>query len=49
LTGIALSGFGTEEDLSASKAAGFVAHLTKPVDLERLRAAITLALNGTAL
>jgi signal transduction histidine kinase/CheY-like chemotaxis protein len=49
LTGIALSGFGTEEDLSASKAAGFVAHLTKPVDLERLRVAINLALNGSAL
>ena len=44
LFGIALSGFGTEEDLAASKAAGFVTHLTKPVDLERLRSAITLGL-----
>ncbi|MEY2490927.1 MAG: hypothetical protein QOC70_2869 [Verrucomicrobiota bacterium] len=48
LSGIALSGFGTEEDLAASKAAGFITHLTKPVDLERLRSAINLALNGAA-
>lgn len=40
LKGIALSGFGTEEDLAASAAAGFAAHLTKPVDWERLRAEI---------
>ena len=37
LCGIALSGFGTEEDVAASTAAGFAAHLTKPVDWERLR------------
>jgi len=37
LKGIALSGFGTEEDLAASREAGFAAHLTKPVDWERLR------------
>jgi PAS domain S-box-containing protein len=36
MTGIALSGFGTEDDIAASKAAGFAAHLTKPVDWERL-------------
>jgi PAS domain S-box-containing protein len=40
LTGIALSGFGTDEDVAASAAAGFAEHLTKPVDWERLRAAI---------
>ena len=40
LSGIALSGFGTQEDVAASKAAGFAVHLTKPVDLDRLRAAI---------
>jgi two-component system CheB/CheR fusion protein len=40
LRGIALSGFGTQEDLAASKEAGFSAHLTKPVDLERLRTTI---------
>jgi PAS domain S-box-containing protein len=38
--GIALSGFGTDEDIAASAAAGFSAHLTKPVDWERLRAEI---------
>jgi len=40
LKGIALSGFGTDEDVSASEAAGFAAHLTKPVDWDRLRAEI---------
>lgn len=40
LRGIALSGFGTEEDLLRSGEAGFVEHLTKPVDLQRLRAAV---------
>ncbi len=40
LRGIALSGFGTEEDVAASKEAGFAAHLTKPVDWERLRSEI---------
>lgn len=41
LRGIALSGYGTEEDLAASKAAGFSEHLTKPIDWDRLRDAIT--------
>ena len=40
MKGIALSGFGTEEDVVASVAAGFSAHLTKPVDWERLRVEI---------
>ena len=40
LRGIALSGFGTDEDLAASQAAGFAEHLTKPVDWERLKNAI---------
>jgi CheY-like chemotaxis protein len=34
--GLALSGFGSKEDVELSRAAGFVAHLTKPVDLRRL-------------
>ena len=38
LTGIALSGFGTQEEVAASRQAGFAVHLTKPVDLEVLRA-----------
>lgn len=33
---IALSGFGMEDDLKKSLDAGFVAHLTKPVDLQQL-------------
>jgi DNA-binding response OmpR family regulator len=40
LTGIALSGFGTDDDMAASTAAGFAEHLIKPVDWERLRSAI---------
>ncbi len=40
LHGIALSGFGTDEDLAASRTAGFSEHLTKPVDWERLKEAI---------
>jgi len=38
--GIALSGYGTDKDVRASHEAGFSLHLTKPVDLERLRAAL---------
>jgi CheY-like chemotaxis protein len=38
--GIALSGLGTDEDLRRSREAGFVAHLTKPVDFPRLEALI---------
>jgi CheY-like chemotaxis protein len=37
LSGIALSGYGMEEDVRRSREAGFRGHLTKPVDLERLR------------
>jgi PAS domain S-box-containing protein len=40
MKGIALSGFGTDDDVAASVAAGFAAHLTKPVDWERLRVEI---------
>ena len=38
--GIALSGYGTDRDIRASHEAGFALHLTKPVDLERLRTAL---------
>lgn len=38
--GIALTGFGMEDDIRRSRAAGFVAHLTKPVDFARLNAII---------
>ena len=40
IRGIALSGYGMEEDLRRSEEAGFAEHLTKPVDLARLEAAI---------
>ncbi len=40
LRGIALSGYGAESDVRASAEAGFALHLTKPVDLERLRGAL---------
>jgi CheY-like chemotaxis protein len=37
LRGIALSGYGREADLARSRAAGFVAHLVKPVRVSELR------------
>jgi PAS domain S-box-containing protein len=40
LPGIAISGFGSEEDLQLSAGAGFAEHLTKPIDLNRLESAI---------
>jgi signal transduction histidine kinase len=40
LTGIALSGYGMEEDVRCSHEAGFVRHLTKPVALAALVEAI---------
>ena len=40
LTGIALSGFGMDDDRAASSAAGFAEHLTKPVDWPHLRSVI---------
>lgn len=38
--GIAISGFGSEEDIRASKAAGFSEHLTKPVTFQTLEATL---------
>jgi PAS domain S-box-containing protein len=40
LPGVAMSGYGSEEDVRASLGAGFAEHLTKPVDLTRLLAAV---------
>jgi signal transduction histidine kinase/methylmalonyl-CoA mutase cobalamin-binding subunit len=40
LRGIALSGFGMEDDVRRSQMAGFARHLTKPVDFELLLANI---------
>lgn len=45
---IALSGYGMEDDLAASKAAGFREHLTKPVNFEQLHAAIERVLAAHA-
>ena len=44
IAGIAVSGFGAEEDRRLSREAGFVEHLTKPVDLGSLDAAIKRAI-----
>jgi signal transduction histidine kinase len=43
LRGIALTGYGMEEDVARSKVSGFVAHLTKPVRLESLERALSTA------
>jgi len=43
LTGIAVSGFGMEEDLRRSRESGFLEHLVKPVDVDKLKAAIARA------
>jgi PAS domain S-box-containing protein len=43
-TAIAVSGYGTDEDLKQSKAAGFAEHLVKPIDADDLRAAISRVL-----
>ncbi len=37
VAGIALSGYGMEEDLRQTREAGFCAHLVKPVDIDQLR------------
>ncbi len=38
---LALSGFGMDEDIERSRDAGFSNHLTKPVSIDRLQAAIS--------
>jgi signal transduction histidine kinase/CheY-like chemotaxis protein len=40
LPGIALSGFGMENDINRARAAGFSEHLTKPINFDRLDEAI---------
>lgn len=44
--GIALTGYGMEQDVNRSHAAGFTAHLTKPVRMESLDDALSAALRG---
>lgn len=36
LRGVALTGYGKDEDIALSRSAGFMAHLTKPVDVHSL-------------
>jgi signal transduction histidine kinase/ActR/RegA family two-component response regulator len=41
LIGIALSGFGTAEDISRATESGFAHHMIKPVNIEQLQAALS--------
>lgn len=41
LRGIALSGYGMDEDLKRARSSGFAAHLIKPVDFDQLQQAIS--------
>jgi len=45
LPGIALSGFGSEQDISQAREAGFSEHLTKPINFERLEKTIQALLS----
>ena len=47
LRGIALSGYGMDEDLRRSQEAGFAAHLTKPIDFDQLERALEDLMAGT--
>ena len=40
IAGIALSGFGMEDDLEKSRAVGFTDHLIKPINVDRLQATL---------
>jgi PAS domain S-box-containing protein len=46
--GIAVSGYGMDSDLKNSRDAGFLTHITKPVDLKQLDAAIRTAVRTAA-
>jgi CheY-like chemotaxis protein len=47
VSGIALSGFGTRDDVERSKSAGFAAHLTKPITFPQLASTIGRVLRAT--
>jgi CheY-like chemotaxis protein len=49
LPGIALSGYGMDHDIARSRASGFFAHLTKPVDIRVLESAIAAAPHPTEM
>ena len=40
IAGIALSGFGMEDDLEKSRAVGFTEHLIKPINVDRLQSTL---------
>jgi PAS domain S-box-containing protein len=46
IKGIALSGYGMEDDLRKSREAGFADHVIKPVDIRHLQAVIDRVTNG---
>lgn len=46
LPGIAVSGYGMEEDVARSRDSGFLHHLTKPIQLDRLAELITMTLGS---
>lgn len=48
LTGIALTGYGMDEDINRSRAAGFITHLTKPVNVQALDKALLHLASGKA-
>ncbi|HWB52860.1 MAG TPA: CHASE3 domain-containing protein [Tepidisphaeraceae bacterium] len=46
LPAVALTGYGMEDDINRCLNAGFALHLTKPVDIQKLRTAIEQIANG---
>ncbi|HEY3931810.1 MAG TPA: response regulator [Verrucomicrobiae bacterium] len=46
--GIALTGYGMEQDVTRSREAGFVAHLTKPISIQSLETALNAVNNSEA-
>jgi signal transduction histidine kinase len=46
LRGIALSGYGMDDDITRSRQAGFVEHLIKPIAIDALETAIQAAMGG---
>ena len=47
IQGIALSGFGSPEDVEQCRSVGFALHMVKPVDFRRLQQAIDELLAGS--
>ena len=48
LRGVALSGYGTDEDLQRTREAGFVMHLVKPIRIGDLRRVLNELAQGSA-